>query len=101
MVTAYKLDGWVQFLAVQDFSLLHSIQINSVAYPTSCPMGIRGSFPRLKRQERDADHSPPCSAEVKKSGAIPSLPHMSCWYSHIVQYYLSTGTTYLFLSFVI
>jgi hypothetical protein len=26
-----------------------------------------------------ADHSPPTSAEVKKGGAIPPLPHMSSW----------------------
>jgi hypothetical protein len=35
----------------------------------------------VKRQGREADHSPPSSAEVKKGGAIPSLPHMSSWHS--------------------
>jgi hypothetical protein len=28
-----------------------------------------------------ADHSPPSSAEVKKSGALPPFPHMSSWHS--------------------
>jgi hypothetical protein len=28
--------------------------------------GYRGSFPGLKRQGREADHSPPTSAEIKK-----------------------------------
>jgi hypothetical protein len=33
--------------------------------------------PRVKRPGREAYHSPPYSAEVKNSGAKPSLPHMS------------------------
>jgi hypothetical protein len=37
-----------------------------------------------------ADHSPPSSAEVKKSGAVPPLPHTS---SCIVINLLSIGTT--------
>jgi hypothetical protein len=31
----------------------------------------------LKQLELEADHSPPSSAEAKKDGAIPPLPHMS------------------------
>jgi hypothetical protein len=30
-----------------------------------------------KRQGREADYPPPYSAEVKKGGPIPHLPHMS------------------------
>jgi hypothetical protein len=40
--------GWtaqVRFLAVQDFSLLHSIQTVSGAHPTPYSMGTVGSFP--------------------------------------------------------
>jgi hypothetical protein len=34
-------------------------------HSASCPMGTGGPFPRGKgRPGRDADHSPPCSAEV-------------------------------------
>jgi hypothetical protein len=37
------------------------------AHPASYTMGTGGSFPGGKaRPERDADHSPPSSAEVKK-----------------------------------
>jgi hypothetical protein len=34
----------------------------------------------VKRPEREADHSPPSSAEVKNGGAIPPLPHMYSWH---------------------
>jgi hypothetical protein len=41
---------------------------------------VRGGVsPGLKRQGREADHSPPCSAEVKNGSVIPSLPHTSSW----------------------
>jgi hypothetical protein len=53
---------------------LHSIQTSSGAHPASYPMGTRGEFPG-----GEADYSPTSSAEVKKGGAIPPLPHMcSC-----------------------
>jgi hypothetical protein len=32
---------------------------------------------RLKRQVREADHSPPSSTDVKNGGAIPPLPYAS------------------------
>jgi hypothetical protein len=32
-----------------------------------------GSFPGVKQPERDVDHSPPPSTEVKMRGAIPLL----------------------------
>jgi hypothetical protein len=35
--------------------------------------------PRIKRQEREADHSPPSGAEVKNDGDIISLPYTSSW----------------------
>jgi hypothetical protein len=39
----------------------------SGAHPASCTVGTGGSFPGGKaRPGRDADHSPPSSAEVKK-----------------------------------
>jgi hypothetical protein len=33
----------------------------------------------VKRPEREADHSPPSTAKIKKSGPIPPLPHTSLW----------------------
>jgi hypothetical protein len=44
----------------------------------------------VKRPGRQADHSPPSSAEVKNGGAIPPLP--PCLHG-IVLNYLTTGTT--------
>jgi hypothetical protein len=50
----------------EDFSNL-CIQTGAGAQPASCTMGNRGAFPGGKEQPvRDADHSPPSSAEVKK-----------------------------------
>jgi hypothetical protein len=49
-----------------NFSLHHRVQNGSGAHPASCPMGTRGSFPGVKRPEREADHSLPSSAEVKE-----------------------------------
>jgi hypothetical protein len=71
--------AWVRFPAVQDFSLLHSIQTDSGAQPASSPMGTGGCFPGGKAAGREADHSPPFSAEVKNGGAIPPLPHVFSW----------------------
>jgi hypothetical protein len=38
-------------------------------------------FSAVKRQGREADRSPPSSAEVKNDGSIPPLPHTSSWYT--------------------
>jgi hypothetical protein len=49
-----------------DFSSSPCVQTGSGAHPASYPMGAGGSFPGGKaRPERDADHSPASSAEVK------------------------------------
>jgi hypothetical protein len=51
----------------EDFFSNLCVQTNSGAHPASYIMGIGGSFTRGKaRLGRDADHSPPSSAEVKK-----------------------------------
>jgi hypothetical protein len=50
----------------KDFSSSLCVQTGSGAHPASCPMGTGGHFPGGKvRPGRDADHSPPSSAEVK------------------------------------
>jgi hypothetical protein len=42
------------------------VQTGSGAHPASCPMGTGGPFPGGKSAAgRDADHSPPSSAEIK------------------------------------
>jgi hypothetical protein len=74
----YGLDDWgsrVRFLAsAGNFSLHHRVQNGSLAHPASYPMGARGSFPGGKRQGREADHSPPSSAEVNNVWSYTSTP---------------------------
>jgi hypothetical protein len=49
----------------KDFSSNLCVQTDSEAHPVSCTMGTAGPFPGGKtRPGRDADHSPPSSAEV-------------------------------------
>jgi hypothetical protein len=45
---------------------LHRVQNGSGAHPASYPTGTRGLSLGVKRPGREADHSPPPSAEVKK-----------------------------------
>jgi hypothetical protein len=48
------------------FSSSLCVQTGSGVHPASCPKGPGGPFPGAKaRPGRDADHSPPSSAEVK------------------------------------
>jgi hypothetical protein len=50
----------------KNFSCSLCVQTGSGALPASCPVGIGGPFPGVKaRLGSDADHSPPCSAEVE------------------------------------
>jgi hypothetical protein len=49
-----------------NFYLSRRVQNGSGAHPTSYPMGTSGSFRGVKRPGREADHSPPSSAEVKE-----------------------------------
>jgi hypothetical protein len=58
----------------QEFSLLHVVQTTSGAHPVSYPIGKGGSSPGVKQPGREADHSPPTSAEVKKTWIYTSAP---------------------------
>jgi hypothetical protein len=54
-------------IEAEDFSSNLCVQTGSGAQPASCTVGTGGSFPGGKgRPGRDADHSPPSSAQVKK-----------------------------------
>jgi hypothetical protein len=55
-----------------NFSLHHRVQTGSGAHPASCPVGVRGSFPGVKRQGCETDLSPPSSAEVKNAWSYTS-----------------------------
>jgi hypothetical protein len=84
--TDYRLDDrmiGVRYPAgAGNFFLRHCVQTGSDAYPASYPMGTGGSFPggRVKRPGREADHSPPSSAEVKEYEKLyPQYPNTSSW----------------------
>jgi hypothetical protein len=64
-----------------NFSLQNRVQTGSGAHTASYPMGTRGSFPVVERPGREADHSPPSSAEVKNARSYTSIPQhvfMAC-----------------------
>jgi hypothetical protein len=65
----------------EDFSSSPCVQTGSGAHPASCPMSNGGPFPGGKaRPGRDADHSPPSSAEVKYEQELYLLsPHAPPW----------------------
>jgi hypothetical protein len=69
IVSDCGLDDWaieVRSPTGADFSSSPCVQTGSGAHPASYLMGTGGSFPGGKaRPGRDADHSPPSSAEVK------------------------------------
>jgi hypothetical protein len=69
IVSDYGLDdraiGVRSPAGAKDFSFILCVQTDSGAHPASCTMGTGGPFPGLKaRPGRDADHSPPSSAEL-------------------------------------
>jgi hypothetical protein len=65
----------------EEFSSSPCVQIGSGAHPASYPVGTWGPFPGGKvRPGRDADHSPPSSAEVKYEWELYLLsPHVPPW----------------------
>jgi hypothetical protein len=65
IATDYGLDDrgvGVRVSVGLEFFLLHVVQTGSGVHPTSYPMGTG-----VKGRGREADHSPPTSAEVKKT----------------------------------
>jgi hypothetical protein len=74
------LDGPCSFTGVQDFLL--STASRPTLGPTQPPVQWvpAARSPEIKRQGREADHSPATTAEVKKVRAIPPLPRMSSWH---------------------
>jgi hypothetical protein len=76
IATGYGLDDrgvGVRVSVRSNFSLLHVVQTGSGVHPASYPIGTKDSFPGVKRPGREADHSPPTSAEV--------TPHTPSWRS--------------------
>jgi hypothetical protein len=69
--------GWseVRVPAVAgNFSLHHRVQNGSEALPSSYPMGTGALSLGVKRPGREANHSPPSSAEVKNAWSCTSTP---------------------------
>jgi hypothetical protein len=76
IATGYGQDGGVGIPVPvgQEFSLLHVIQTGSGAHTASYPVDAGDSFTALKWPEREADHPPPTSFEVKKTWVYISTP---------------------------
>jgi hypothetical protein len=73
IATGYGLDDQgfgVRVPVGQEFSLLHVVQTGSGDPPNLLSNGYR----LVKRQGRDADHSPPASVEVKIMWIYTSTP---------------------------
>jgi hypothetical protein len=58
----------------QEFSLLHVAQTGSGVHPNYYPMGTGASFPGVKPPGREANHSLPANAELKKMWIYTSTP---------------------------
>jgi hypothetical protein len=70
IATVYGLDDrgvGVRVPVGSRISLLHVVQTGSGAHPASYPMGTGGFSSGVKLPGREVDHSPPTSAEVKKT----------------------------------
>jgi hypothetical protein len=83
IVSDYGLDdraiGVRSPAGAKDFSCSLYVQTGSGAHPASCPVGTGGKA----RPRRDADHSPPSSAEVKNEQELYLLsPQAPPW--HVV-----------------
>jgi hypothetical protein len=77
--------GWtagVQLSAgARGLSLLHSVKTGSEAHPASYWTGTWALWMGVKRPGREADNSPPSSAEVRNGGPAPPLPPKRLWHS--------------------
>jgi hypothetical protein len=76
-VLGYGLDDQgsrVRFPAGAENFSLRRVRNGSGAHPVSYPMCTRCFFPGVKRREREADHSPPSSNEVKNAWSHTSTP---------------------------
>jgi hypothetical protein len=98
-VSDYGLDdreiGVRSQAGAEDFSSSLCVQTGSGVHPASCTMGIGGTFPRGKaRPGRDADHSPPSSAEVVNEWELYLLsPQAPPWRLEGLFYFLLLSVT--------
>jgi hypothetical protein len=78
MVTGYGLRP----CKVRIFALLYIVHTGTGAHPASYPVDTGGLSPWGRVARREADHSPPKSATVKKTQSPTSTHHTSPWRSH-------------------
>jgi hypothetical protein len=71
--------GWLRFDSRHWHENFLSSKTSTTQPPIHCVQGALSSD--IKRPGREADHSPPSSAEVKNGGAIPPLLRMPSWHS--------------------
>jgi hypothetical protein len=81
ITTGYGLDDWGSIPCRETFVLLSTVSRPALGDPPKLiSNGYRDIFSKgVKRQGREADHSPPSSAKVKNGGAVPPLPNISSW----------------------
>jgi hypothetical protein len=84
----------------EDFSSSLCVQTGSGAHPAPCTMGTGGPFPGGKaRPGRDADHSPPSSAEVVNELELYLLhPQAPPWRVEGLLYFYQTNQNVFFQS---
>jgi hypothetical protein len=58
----------------RDSSFYHSIQTVSGVHTASCIMVTVARSKRVKRPERESDHTPRSGAQLKNDGAVSPLP---------------------------
>jgi hypothetical protein len=84
--------GWPGLDPQQHKIFLFSTVFRLILGPTQPPnQWVPGAlFPGVKWPGRDADHSPLSSAEAKKGGGKPPLPHMSSRQGQLYLFYIFT-----------
>jgi hypothetical protein len=92
VATGYGLDG-PGIESLWEARFFAHVQTGPEAHPASCTMGT-GSFPRVKRPGRGADHPPPSSAEVKKKESYTSTHPLG-------QFRPVMGRLYLYCTYVL
>jgi hypothetical protein len=86
IMTGYGLDGWSSSPDKEKITFFpRTVQTGSGAHRTSYPKGTAASFPKIKAKGREADHSPPYSANL--------YPHPPSYLHDVMLNWLSTGTT--------
>jgi hypothetical protein len=77
IATDYGLDGRGSIRGRdKSFFILHNVQTGSGTYPVDTGDSSSG----VKQPRREADNSPPSSAEVKNGGPVPPFTQLSSWF---------------------